>query len=67
MNIQKLEAVFHEMESARFESAEQAGDCVRAWAERIHAAITEHLLETLQVPVAAPSGLSGTPGGHDWE
>ena len=67
MNIEKLEAIFHEMESARFESADEAAECVRAWAERIHAALTEHLLESLQVPVAEPAGLSDTPGGHDWE
>jgi len=67
MNIHKLETILEEMQAARFGSVEQAEASVRAWSERIQAAITEHLLEALGGGVGAPPALSNEPGGHDWE
>jgi len=67
MNIHKLETILEEMQAAKFETVEQAGERVRAWSERIAAAISEHLLESLHGAVPTPPDLSGEPGGHGWE
>ena len=67
MNIHKLETILEEMQAAKFETAEQAEERVRAWSERIAAAISEHLLEALHGAVPTPPDLSSEPGGHGWE
>lgn len=65
MNIQKLEAILHEMQAAGFADPATANQCIREWADRISAAITEHLLAELGVGEAPD--LSGHPGGHGWD
>lgn len=68
MNIEKLEAVLHEMQTAGFADAATANQRVREWAERISTAITEHLLGELQGgPVVEAPDLSSHPGGHGWD
>lgn len=68
MNIEKLETILQEMRTARFNDVAAAGEQVEAWADRIAAAITEHLISSLDnsLAVDAPE-LSGQPGGHDWD
>ena len=67
MNIHKLELILEEMQAATFASVEQAEERVRAWSERIQAAITEHLLESVGGGAVPPPALSDEPGGHGWE
>lgn len=68
MNIEKLEAILHEMQAAGFADAATANRRIREWAERIDAAITEHLLgEIGGSQVGDAPDLSVHPGGHGWD
>ena len=66
MNIEKLEQVLQEMETAKLQRPEETA-LVQGWARRIQAAITEHLMQQLQgtTSIEAPS-YSSQPGGHGW-
>lgn len=69
MNVEKLEAILREMREARFADRDDAQVQVLQWADRVGIAITEHLLESLGAPAAAPQApsLSDAPGGHGWD
>ena len=69
MNIERLEKILHEMQSAQFGELEACSCLVRKWAEQIaeQLAITDHLPAALDGgSVAVPAGMSSEPGGHDW-
>lgn len=68
MNIEKLETILHEMQAAAFVDAATANQRIRDWADRISAAITEHLLAELGGgTVGEAPDLSTHPGGHGWD
>lgn len=68
MNIEKLEAILHEMQTAGFADTATANLRVREWADRISAAITEHLLGQLGGgTVGDAPDMSSHPGGHGWD
>jgi len=69
MNIHKLEVILGEMRQMRFAHAAEADERVRLWADRIGAAMTEHLIEELGTSalIQGAPALSGEPGGHGWD
>ena len=68
MNIEKLETILQEMRTARFTDLAASEKRVEDWADRIAAAITEHLVSSLQndLTIGPAPDLASEPGGYDW-
>jgi len=67
MNIEKMEAILQEMQVTKFQDL-AAEALVKKWAERISAAITDHLLAELgSGGLVAAVDLSEAPSGHEWD
>ena len=67
MNIEKMETILQEMQAAKFQDL-AAEVLVKKWAERISAAITDHLIAELgSGGLVAAVDLSAAPGGHEWD
>lgn len=67
MNVEKMEAILQEMQAAKFQDL-ATEVLVKKWAERISAAITDHLLAELgSGGLVAAVDLSEAPAGQEWD
>jgi hypothetical protein len=68
MNIEKMETILQEMQTAEFHDLASAQELVKKWAERISMAITDQLIAELgDGGLIAAVELSTGPGGQDWD